>query len=130
MVVDPVRSAVFHLRTRACADAAWRALTCPARTPQYLGLAVHTAWQPGAPVELRPTAGPAVAGEVLHVDPARRLSLVLEDCTYLTWSLRSCGDGTVLRLQVEEHGSTEDELEDAWLPVLERLGDLLRSEAG
>jgi uncharacterized protein YndB with AHSA1/START domain len=127
---DPVRSAVFHLRTPARADTAWRALTCPARTPQYLGLAVHAAWQPGAQVELRAAARPVGFGEVLHVDPMRRLSLVLEDCTYLTWSLRSCGDGTVLRLQVEEDGSTEDELEDAWLPVLERLGDLLRSEAG
>jgi uncharacterized protein YndB with AHSA1/START domain len=126
---DPLRSTTFHLRTDATTDAVWRALTCPQRSPQYLhGLAVHTSWQPGDRVELRPVAGPPLAGQVLHAEPGVRLSLVLEDATYLTWTLRTCGDGTVVRLQVDEAGSTEDELEDVWLPVLDRLGELLRTE--
>jgi uncharacterized protein YndB with AHSA1/START domain len=125
---DPVRSTTFHLRTPACAEAVWRALTCPQRTTRYLhGLALHTSWLPGDRVELRPAAGPPVVGEVLHVVPPSRLSLALGD-TYVTWSLRTCGDGTVVRLQVDEAGSSDDELEDVWLPVLERLGDLLRAE--
>lgn len=127
---DPVRSATFHVRTPACPADAWRSLTCAARTQRYLGLAVHADWQSGSPVELRCPHGPTLTGQVLHVEPGRRLSLVLEETTYLTWTVRTCGDSTVVRLQVDEAGSTEDELEDVWLPVLDRLADLLRVEAG
>ena len=130
-VADPVRSATFRLLTCADPAAVWSVLTCPSASPRYLhGLSVRTTWEPGAPVELTAAALPALAGEVLCVEPAQRLSLTVEDasgaCTYLTWSLRPCDGGSVVRLQVEECDSTEDELEDVWLPVLDRLGALLR----
>ncbi|MCA1711543.1 MAG: hypothetical protein LC789_07880 [Actinobacteria bacterium] len=126
---DPVRTMTFHLRTPACSDTVWRALTCSERSPRYLGLALRTSWQPGAGVVLSCPAGGSLTGEVLHVEPGVRLSLVLEEMTYLTWTIRGCGESTVVRLQVDEPGSTETELEDVWLPVLERLAELLRAEA-
>jgi hypothetical protein len=50
-------------------------------------------------------------------------------CTYLTWQMREGDDGTVVRLDVAESDvgiGSELEMEDVWLPVLQRLGDLLR----
>jgi uncharacterized protein YndB with AHSA1/START domain len=133
---DPVLTQSFRLRTAASPDRVWGVLTCPETAPMYLhGLTPRTCWTPGAPVEWS-AAGATIPGQVLHADPPYRLSLTVEDesgtTTYLTWSVRAGEDGTVVRLDVEEADcgrSTEDELEDIWLPVLERLGDVLR-EAG
>jgi uncharacterized protein YndB with AHSA1/START domain len=130
-----VPSATFRLLACAPPAAVWRALLCPDRSPRYLhGLALLTRWEPGAQVEL---VSPActLTGQVLHVRARERLSLTVEDgsgcCTYLTWTLRSCAGGTVVRLDVAEAdggSTTEAELEEVWLPVLDRLGALLREE--
>lgn len=87
----------------------------------------------------RGVARPPVAvipGQVLHADPPYRLSLTVEDrsgtCTYLTWTVRAGEAGTVIRLDVEESdagASSEDELEEVWLPVQQRLGEVLREAA-
>ena len=132
---DVLRSATFRLLTCAPPEVVWGCLLCPTRSPRYLhGLAVNACWEAGQKVALT-AEGCDLAGEVLHVRPLERLSLTVEDpsgsCTYLTWTLRPHEGGTVVRLHVEEcdGGSTsEDDLEDAWLPVLDRLGELLREE--
>lgn len=136
-VQDPVRSTVFRLLTPATPDAVWGWLTCPERSPQYLhGLSVRTTWEPGAPVHLTSATCGTLPGQVLRVEPPVRLSLTVEDacgtCTYLTWTLRDSAADTVLRLQVEECGgaTTDEELEDVWLPVLDRLRDLLVEAPG
>ena len=134
-VQDPVRTATFRLLSCAQPAAVWGALLCPSRTPRYLhGLAVRTTCDPGAQIELTSPAC-TLTGQVLHVQPLERLSLTVEDgsgcCTYLTWTLRGCEAGTVVRLDVAEAdggSTTEAELEEVWLPVLERLGALLREE--
>jgi uncharacterized protein YndB with AHSA1/START domain len=134
---DPVLSQTFRLLTCAEPERVWAALLCPERSPRYLhGLSVRTSWVPGAPVELELAGGPTLHGQVLRVDPPHLLSLTVEDvasgsCTYLTWTLRPSGGRTVVRLRVEEAhaaSTSEEELEDVWLPVLERLGELLREE--
>jgi uncharacterized protein YndB with AHSA1/START domain len=133
---DPVRSATFRLLTGASPEAVWGCLTSPARSPRYLhGLTIETTWEPGAPVRLTAGVHPPLTGHVLHIAAGRQLSLTVEDvsdsCTYLTWTLREYEGGTVVRLHVQESGgdSTSDEdLEDVWLPVLDRLGDLLLEE--
>ena len=131
---DPVLTATFRLLTAAGPDRVWAVLTCPATAPSYLhGLTPRTCWTAGAPVEWQ-SHGAVIPGQVLHADPPYRLSVTVEDssgtCTYLTWSVRACEDGTVVRLDVEESdvgGSCVIELEVVWLPVLERLGDVLRA---
>jgi uncharacterized protein YndB with AHSA1/START domain len=76
---------------------------------------------------------PVIPGQVLRADPPYRLSLTVEDgsgtCTYLTWHVREGAEGTVVRLDVAESdptSSAESDLEVVWLPVLERLGQVLR----
>src|SRR4051812_36978332 len=130
-----MRSATFRLLTCAPPEVVWGCLLCPTRSPRYLhGLAVQTSWEPGARVSLTSEAC-ALDGEVLHVQAPERLSLTVEDdsgsCTYLTWTLRRHDEGTVVRLHVEEcdgASTSESDLEDVWLPVLDRLGVLLREE--
>ena len=124
----------FRLLTPASPERVWGVLTCSATAPAYLhGLSPRTSWTPGSPVEWHTAAAPVIPGQVLRADPPYRLSLTVEDasgtCTYLTWSVRACHEGTVVRLDVEESdasGSCETDLEDVWLPVLQRLGGVLR----
>ena len=131
---DPVLTQTFRLLTPAAPERVWRALTCPQTAPAYLhGLSPRTCWTSGAPVEWQSAGTPAIPGQVLYADPPYRLSVTVEDgsgpCTYLTWHVRAGEDGTVVRLDVEESHTAaggEAELEDVWLPVLQRLGDLLR----
>jgi uncharacterized protein YndB with AHSA1/START domain len=130
-----VLTQTFRLLTPAAPARVWGVLTCPETAPSYLhGLSPRTCWTPGAPVEWSAAqSGPTIPGQVLHADPPYRLSLTVEDgsgtCTYLTWTVRACDDGSVVRLDVEEPdsgASSETELEDVWLPVLQRLGEVLR----
>jgi uncharacterized protein YndB with AHSA1/START domain len=132
---DPVLTQTFRLLTAASPQRVWGALTCPRTAPSYLhGLSPATSWSAGDPVHWRlPAAAGTVPGQVLHADPPYRLSVTLEDgcgtCTYLTWTVRAGAAGTVVRLDVEEsdaRSSSEAELEDVWLPVVQRLGELLR----
>jgi uncharacterized protein YndB with AHSA1/START domain len=132
VTADPVQTAVFRLRTDATPEQVWAVLTCPRTAPAYLhGLSPQTCWTSGAPVAWQTPGIGAIPGQVLHADPPYRLSLTVEDgsgtCTYLTWSVRTCDDATVVRLDVEESDSSESELEDVWLPVLDRLGEVLRT---
>jgi uncharacterized protein YndB with AHSA1/START domain len=71
----------------------------------------------------------AICGEVLAVDPPRRLSYTLGESrsgpiVYVTWELRPHGGLTLVRLYVDEPGtspSSEDQLHITWLPVLSAL---------
>lgn len=133
---DPVTTQSFRLLTPAARPEVWACLTCPVRSPRFLhGLALTACWTPGSPVVLQAPGWPPLGGQVLHVEPGRRLSLTVEDrdsgtCTYLTWGLRDTGTGTVIRLDIDECAdrmATADDLEDIWLPVLARLGQVLQT---
>jgi uncharacterized protein YndB with AHSA1/START domain len=131
---DPVLTQTFRLLTAAGPERVWSLLTCPEAAPAYLhGLSPRTCWSSGAPVEWQSPGVGAIPGQVLHADPPYRLSLTVEDgsgtCTYLTWQVRAGDEGTVIRLDVAESDAgagSDTELEDVWLPVLQRLGELLR----
>jgi uncharacterized protein YndB with AHSA1/START domain len=131
---DPVLTQTFRLLTPASPERVWGALTCPDTAPTYLhGLRPHTCWTPGASVEWEYAGSARIPGQVLYADPPYLLSVTVEDasgtCTYLTWHVRTGAEGTVVRLDVEEAPGAADaevELEDVWLPVLQRLADLLR----
>ena len=128
----------FRLLTAAEPQRVWGVLTCPQTAPAFLhGLSPQTCWTTGAPVEWQGSPVGAIPGQVLYADPPYRLSITVEDgsggCTYLTWQVRSCDEGTVIRLDVEEPtcgAGNEAELEEIWLPVVQRLGALLREPVG
>jgi uncharacterized protein YndB with AHSA1/START domain len=146
---SPLTSHQFALSTVADPAAVWSALTHGDLTRRYLnGLAAYSTWTPGAPLTFRsggetagpltagqPTAGPLTAGpltgQVLRAEPPRQLSYLLQSGpqdppTFLSWRLRATAGGTTLRLQIDEFdGSSDDEAEDTWLPILAALRTLL-----
>ena len=92
-------------------------------------MTVDTDSQPGARVTLALADQWRLTGEVLAAERPHRLSYTLDDppaspSVYVTWELRRTGDGTIIRLNVDEPwplaGGTED-LGSAWLPVLPSL---------
>jgi uncharacterized protein YndB with AHSA1/START domain len=120
----------FHAITSASPECAWDALTATGVPLDYLhGMTVDTDWQSGAGVTMALTGQWRLTGQVLAAERPHRLSYTLDDppglpSVYVTWELHGTGDGTIIRLNVDEpwplSGSTED-LESAWLPVLSGL---------
>jgi len=137
--VSPLTSHQFTLTTVAAPAAVWAALTDGDLTRCYLhGLAVRSTWSPGAPLTLRfghgpgtPPAAGQLTGQVVRAEPPCQLSYLLrsgphDPPTFLTWQLRTVPGGTTLRLQIDEfEGSSDDDAEDTWLPVLAALHALL-----
>jgi uncharacterized protein YndB with AHSA1/START domain len=137
--ISPLTSHQFAITTTAEPAAVWAALTDGDLTRRYLnGLAAHCTWSPGAPLTVQAGGGPAqqLTGQVLRAEPPRRLSYLLRSgpCdppVVLTWQLRTTPGGTTLRLQIDEiEGSSDDDAEDTWLPVLAALRTVLEEFSG
>ena len=131
--VDPITSRSFHLLSCATPRQVWEALTSPELSPRFLhGLAARSDWATGSCIELTSPHELGLTGHVLYSRAAVRLTWTIEDlasCTYLTWELRAALNGTVVRLTVEEadaHASNDEDLEDAWLPALAALEQVLQ----
>lgn len=128
--MPPFASEQFHAITSANPERVWDALTATGFPLDYLhGMTVDTDWQQGAEVTMALTDQWRLTGEVLAAEQPQRLSYTLDDppgtqSVYVTWELRRTGDGTIIRLNVDEPwpltGSSEN-LESAWLPVLPGL---------
>jgi uncharacterized protein YndB with AHSA1/START domain len=123
----------FAAWTRADPEVVWTALTDPGQTPRFLyGLAAHSTWIPGAPIDFRCGEDVQVSGRVLCVQRGERLSYVLQSApadppVYLTWMIRPGPGGCTIRLQIDEIDAADSlqEAEDIWLPVLEALQQLV-----
>jgi uncharacterized protein YndB with AHSA1/START domain len=129
---------VFAAHVRADPGLVWAALTDPGQTAAYLhGLAAHSTWVPGDPIEFRLGDRVELIGRVLHVQHHERLSYLLrsgphDPPVYLTWLLRPAPGGCTIRLEVDEVdiADTPEEAEDTWLPVLAALQFLVNQEQG
>lgn len=66
-------AAVSTIYIRAPAERIWHALVDPALTVLYHGAAFETDWLPGSPLRTIRDGQPDVEGELLEVDPPRRL---------------------------------------------------------
>src|SRR5919202_949788 len=68
-------SRVYETDIRATPERVWQALTDPELTRQYyFNTRVESDWTPGSPIRYRnPQGGVDLEGEVLEVDPPRRL---------------------------------------------------------
>jgi hypothetical protein len=69
------------------------------------------------------------------VDPrAARSHLVGpgDPCVYLTWLIRPARDGCTIRLEIDEagHPDSREDAEDAWLPVLGALQQVVNPLMG
>ena len=124
---------VFTAHIRADPGLVWTALTDPGQSTAYLyGLAAHSTWTPGDPVELRLGDRVQLTGLVLCVQDRERLSYLLssgpdDPPVYLAWLLRSAPGGCAVRLEVDEveHPDSAEDAEDLWLPILAALQALL-----
>ena len=121
----------FSFLSGAAQDRVWNALTCPEASARYLhGMSLESEWAAGSPVHLRAPAGHVARGEVILAVPPRSLSFALEQgiapCRIITWDLRAHPDGTVVRLTIDDvDGDCDEEVEDAWLPVVAALQGIL-----
>jgi uncharacterized protein YndB with AHSA1/START domain len=124
---------VFAAHVRADPELVWTALTDPGQTAVYLyGLAAHSTWVPGDPIEFRLGDRVELSGRVVRVQCHERLSYLLrsgphDPPVYLTWLLRPTPGGCTVRLAIDEVDSadTSEDAEDIWLPVLAALQRLL-----
>jgi uncharacterized protein YndB with AHSA1/START domain len=120
---------VFAAHVRADPGPVWTALTDPGQTAAYLyGLAAHSTWVPGDPIEFRLAGRVEAIGRVLHARCHERLSYLLQagpgdPPVYLTWLLRPTAGGCVVRLEIDEPDTPDSpqDAEDVWLPVLAAL---------
>jgi uncharacterized protein YndB with AHSA1/START domain len=125
---------VFAAQVGASPELVWAALTDPAQTVAYLyGLAAHSRWAPGDPIEFRKAGQVEAIGSVLHARCQERLSYLLQagpddPPVFLTWLLRPAPRGCVVRLEVDEPDTpdTPQDAEDIWLPVLAALQLLVK----
>jgi uncharacterized protein YndB with AHSA1/START domain len=127
----------FGFATGAAPERVWSALTDAAATPRYLlGVALSSAWTPGAPVSFRLADMLVATGEVLAATPGEHLSLAIDGGngpdTYLTWTIRPgrAGTGSLVGLTIDEPWGVLDRaaVEDDWLPALAELEALLAAE--
>lgn len=118
---------MFAFFSPAGPDRVWRALTDETSIREYLyGLPMSSDWTVNAAISVTVPDSPGLIGEVLCVQPDRRLSYLINapdaPAVYLTWHIRSCEGGSICGLQIDEADpSTPAELEDIWLPVLDAL---------
>jgi uncharacterized protein YndB with AHSA1/START domain len=115
---------VYEIHIKTTPERLWEAITSPEIRAKYnFGAAVHTDWQPGSPMTVAaPGApGPLGGGEVLEVDPPRRLVHTMtalwsdevksEGASRVTWEIEQVADSC--RLTV-----THDQLRDGANPQL------------
>ena len=120
---------IFAAHVRADPGLIWAALTDPDQTAAYLyGLAAHSTWVPGDPIEFRLGDRAAAIGQVMHACCQERLSYLLRAApgdppVYLTWLLRPAPGGCTVRLEIDQvdHADSLQDAEDVWLPVLAGL---------
>jgi uncharacterized protein YndB with AHSA1/START domain len=141
MTPDPQRIGPREFSCFATADpaAVWSALTDAGTTRRFLyGLAAHSSWEVDAPIRFDSANGETLVGRVLYVDEPCRLTYLLQSgpddpCTYLTWRVRPCHDGSAVRLEIDEGGADDSEAdedaEDRWLPVLSALQGVVARDA-
>lgn len=129
----------FSCFATAAPAGVWSVLTDADATRRFLyGLAAHSSWEPDAPIRFAGATGETLIGRVLYVDEPHRLTYLLQSgpedpCTYLTWRIRACHDGSAVRLEIDEGGAddteADEDAEDRWLPVLSALQGVLAHDA-
>lgn len=133
---------VYTVYVRATPERVWEGVTNGELTRRYFHETTFVAeLKPGAQLEYRYTDGrTAVTGEILEVDPPRRLSytwralydpeMAREPFSRVTWELTPMGETTKVELRHDrfEPGSmTYESISQGWAPLLNSLKSLLET---
>jgi uncharacterized protein YndB with AHSA1/START domain len=126
---------VFEIYIRTTPERLWEAITDPEIRSKYnFGARVNSDWTPGSPYELthHGAPGPLAQGEILEVDPPRRLAHGMvalwsddvrqEGTSRVTWEIEPIGDScrlTVTHDQLRE--GANEELYGGWPMILSGL---------
>jgi uncharacterized protein YndB with AHSA1/START domain/predicted transcriptional regulator len=139
MTERPTR--VFEIFIRATPEALWRALTDGALTPQYyVGTQVESTWEPGSSYRyLTPNGVALLVGEVLEVDPPRRLATTFSPTwgneadarpSKVTWAIEPAGPScrvTVTHEDLDPASELTPQLVTGWAQILSGLKTLLET---
>ena len=124
---------------RATPEQVWRAITDPELTRgYYYGTDIVSSWEPGAPWKSVSGAELYLVGEIVEVDPPRRLVQTFQVAegeraaadppSTVTWELERDGDGTRLRLSHEGLApATYEYTEGGWEHILSGMKVLLET---
>jgi uncharacterized protein YndB with AHSA1/START domain len=136
---------VYEIYIKTTPERLWEAITDPTIRAKYnFGAAVSSDWTPGSPISMGAPAadGPLGDGEILEVDPPRRLVHTLralwsddvrsEGFSRVTWDIAAVGDSCHLTVTHDQlRDGANNELYGGWPMILSGLktwletGDLL-----
>lgn len=138
---EPLRQ-VYQVYIRTTPEKLWEAITNPAMTRQYFyETAVESTWKPGAQLNRRRSDGsPVLEGEVLEIDPPRRLVHTFitayenhedrDPPSRVTWEIEQMGETCRLTLTHEHYAGETETYKGTltgWNPVLSGLKTLLET---
>jgi uncharacterized protein YndB with AHSA1/START domain len=134
---------VFEIYIRTTPERLWEAIVDPEIRAKYnFGAAVVTDWQPGSPLQMcapnAPDAGQLGDGEVLEVDPPRRLVYTLralwgdevkaEGFSRVTWDIEQIEDSCRLIVTHDQmREGANNQIYGGWPMVLSGLKTWLES---
>ena len=126
---------VFEIYIKTTPDRLWEAITDPEIRRKYnFGVAVRSDWRPGSAVvtEHAGAGGPLGEGEILEIDPPRRLvhtmralwsdEVKAEGTSRITWEIEPVGDSCRLLLtHADLREGANEELYGGWPMILSGL---------
>lgn len=133
---------VYQIYIRTTPEKLWQAITDPAMTQQYFyETAVESTWKRGGPLNRRRADGsPVLEGEVLEIDPPRRLVHTFitaytdpedrDPPSRVTWEIEPMGETCRLTLTHEHYNGESETYKGTltgWNPVLSGLKTLLET---
>ena len=132
---------VFEIYIKTTPERLWQAITDSEMRAKYsFGVGIETDWEPGSRWQgVTPKApGPISHGEVLEVDPPRRLvqsfqalwseEVEREGTSRVTWEIEPVGSSCCLRVTHDQLGeNANSELYGGWPMILSGLKTLLET---
>jgi uncharacterized protein YndB with AHSA1/START domain len=118
---------VFQFGATSRPEHVWSVLTTSQSTRRFLfGVGLESTWEIGSRITGHLDRAPVMHGEVLFAEYPNRLTYLLaagpeQPEVYVTWEVRECGAGAIVRLSVDEADTASEEVEAAWQPVVTKL---------